>query len=153
MIASGTFRSKAAGPLEFVKSPDKGTPGVKVIVQFKEGPDAGSTLEWIGWLSDKTTARTGESLGYMGYDGSDPASVMRNEFISVVEHEEYTKTDGSVAKRPRIQWINDPNGAGGRMVPMSATEVVGAQDRLKAAMLAAKAKAAAPVNEEDIPRF
>jgi hypothetical protein len=152
MIATGSFASKAAGPLEFIKSPDKGTPGVKVVVELKAGPNIGERIEWIGWLTDKTTVRTGESLGIMGYDGNDAASVMKKEFIAVIEHETYKNAAGEDKTRARVAWINDPSG-GGRLDPMTAPEVAGAKERLKAAMTAAKAKASKPVDPDSEPRF
>ena len=138
MIATGNFAAKGAAPLEFVKSPEKGTPGVKVAVELKAGPNTGERIEWVGWLTDKTTHRTGESLTLMGYDGSDPATVTRKEFIAVIEHETYNNAAGEQKTRARVAWINDPSG-GGRMDPMTAPEVAGAKERLKAAMAAAKA--------------
>lgn len=152
MIKTGSFAAKAAGPLEFVKSPEKGTPGVKVTVELKAGENLGERIEWIGWLTDATTVRTSESLALMGYDGSDPESVMRKEFIAVIEHESYTNKAGESKQRPRVAWINDPSG-GGRMDPMTTPEIAGAKERIKAALAAAKAKAAKPTNPEDEPRF
>lgn len=152
MIGTGSFIAKAAAPLEFVKSPEKGTPGVKVQVELKAGPNSGERIEWIGWLTDATTQRTGESLSLMGYDGSDPSSVMGKEFVAVVEHESYTNKAGEAKARPRVAWINDPSG-GGRMDPMTAPEVAGAKERLKSAMLAAKNKTPKAVSPEDEPRF
>ena len=139
---------KAAGPAEFVKSPEKETPGVKVICEYLDGPNKGSTIEWIGWLSEKTVARTGESLALMGYDGSDPASVTKHKFQGVTELEDYTNTAGETKQRPRLQWINGAS----RMVPMNGAEIAGAKDRLKSAIMALKAKAPA-ASPEDEPRF
>lgn len=152
MIGTGSFAARAAAPLEFVKSPEKGTPGVSVHIELRAGPHMGERIEWIGWLTDATTARTGESLSFMGYDGSDPASVMQREFIAVVEQETYTNKAGESKVRPRVAWINDPSG-GGRMDPMTAPEVAGAKERLKAALTAAKSKAVKAVSAEDEPRF
>jgi hypothetical protein len=149
---TGSFAAKAAKPLEFIKSPEKGTPGVKVLVEIKAGPSSGERIEWIGWLTDKTTQRTGESLTLMGYDGESPESVMKKDFIAVIEKEQYKNTAGEDKERFRVAWINDPSG-GGRLDPMNAAEVTGAKERLKAAMTAAKAKASKPTNAEDEPRF
>lgn len=148
MIASGTFRMKATKALEFVKSPEKGTPGVSVTCTYLSGPNAGSTIEWVGWLSDKTTARTSESLATMGYDGEDPSTVTRNEWDGVTEDEEYEKADGTKGTRPRLMWVN----GGSRMVAMSAAEISGAKDRLRSALTAARAKAApAEAPAADVP--
>ena len=153
MIATGSFAAKAAGPLEMVKSPEKGTPAAKVVIELKAGPNVGERIEWLGWLTDKTTERTAESLALMGYDGSNELSVMNKEFIAVIEHEEYTNKAGEKKMRPRVAWINDPSG-GGRLDPMTATEVAGSKERLKAALTAAKAKAGkAVVKDDDAPDF
>lgn len=152
MIGTGSFAAKAASPLEFVKSPEKGTPGVQVVVELKAGPNVGERITWIGWLTEATTARTGESLSYMGYDGSDPSSVMKKEFIAVIEHETYQNTAGETKTRARVAWINDPSG-GGRMAPMTGPEIAGAKERLAAALTAAKSKKTATGNPADDPKF
>jgi hypothetical protein len=136
-IESGTYTMKATGPAKLVKSPEKGTPGIEVICQYMDGPNVGKTIEWIGWLTEQTIARTGESLGHMGYDGSDLSTVTRQCFQGVTEYETYDKTDGSQGERPRLKWINGAS----RMESMSPAEMTGAKDRLRAAMLAVKAKA------------
>ncbi len=59
MIRTGSFAARAAAPLEFVKSPERGTPGVQVHIELKAGPNMGERIEWIGWLTDATMARTG----------------------------------------------------------------------------------------------
>lgn len=147
MLQSGTYTMQAAGPGELMKSPEKETPGVRVICRYLDGPNEGQTIEWIGWLSDKAIARTGESLVNMGYDGEDLSTVTRNKFQGVTEDEEYDKADGSKGTRARLKWIN----GGSRMVAMSAPEATGAKDRLKAAMLAAKAAKPAAPPAEDVP--
>ena len=148
-IVSGTFEMVAAGPLEMVASPEKGTPGVRVYCKYIDGPNKDQTIEWIGWLSEKTSVRTGESLANMGYDGEDPSTVTRSKFQGVTEEEEYTKADGSTGSRPRLKWINGTS----RMVVMSGAELAGAKDRLKAAMLAAKAKAGNSAAAESEVKF
>lgn len=152
MIGTGSFAAKAASPLEFIKSPEKGTPGVTVAIELKAGPNMGERIQWVGWLTDATEVRTGESLALMGYDGESPDSVMRKEFIAVIEHEEYKNKDGATKTRARVAWINDPSG-GGRLDPMTAPEMADAKARLKVAMLAMRAKAAKPASAEDEPRF
>lgn len=152
MLSEGKFLSRGSD-LKFGNFGEKGTPGVQVTMTMKEGPDVGLSIEWIGWLTEKTSARTGESLALMGYDGSDDTTVGKRDVVSVIEHEPYTKKDGTPATRARVQWINDP-AAGGQFVAMNAAEVAGAKERLKAAMLAAKAaKPAAAVDPEDELRF
>lgn len=150
MIATGSYRARGIS-LDFIESPEKQTPGVKVVLRLEEGPDKGSNIEWIGWLSEKTIQRTGESLSLFGHDGEDASTITRNEVIAVIEHEEYTRKNGEVAHRPRVSWINDPSGAG-RFVQMGPAAVAGAKERIKAAMMAAKAKKPA-VDPADEPRF
>src|SRR5271166_4957657 len=110
MIGTGTFAARGVSHIEWSKSPEKGTPCAKVMVELKAGPNSGERIEWIGWLTEATTSRTGESLTLMGYDGKDDASVTGKEFLAVIEHEEYQNKAGETKSRARIAWINDPSG-------------------------------------------
>lgn len=151
-IESGTYTMKAAGPAEMVKSPEKGTPGVKVVCLYMDGPNVNKTIEWMGWLTEQTMARTAESMAHMGYDGSDLSTVTRQCFQGVTEYETYDKADGGQGERARLKWINGAS----RMVSMSAGEQAGAKERLKSAFLAAKAKASTPTpahDDADEPAF
>jgi hypothetical protein len=146
-----TTKARASGPLSWITSPEKGTPGVEVTFRLLEGPDKDATIRWVGWLSDSTVSRTQESLGLMGYDGDRDESIQGNEVNLVIEDEEYPKKDGSTGRRPRVRWVNSLSGGGG-FEPMSAAQISGAKERLKAAALAAKSKKpAAPAAEE--PQF
>jgi hypothetical protein len=151
MIASGTFAARGTS-LKFAKSPDKGTECVVVMMRLLDGPDKDATIDWVGWLTDKTTARTQEALALMGYDFHDDASVTKNTVQVVIEHEEYERANGEKGLRPRVAWVNNPSGAG-RFDTMGAVEVAGVKERMKAAALAAKNKAGAPVSDADEPRF
>lgn len=148
MIASGSYKARGT-ELRFSKSPDKGTECAVVVLRLEDGPDKGAHIEWVGWLTEKTVERTGASLTLMGYDGNDPATVGKNEVSAVVEHESFTRANGEQSVRARVAWINDPNGAG-RFQQMTAPEIAGAKDRLRAAMMAfkAKANALAPADEK-----
>ena len=86
----------------------------------------------------------------------DPHSVVNGpEFDAVIEHEDYPAANGQTFQRARVQWINDPNGGSAGFVPMGATEVQSAKERLRIAAAAVKAKklgqstlAPAPFEEE-----
>lgn len=151
MLATGSYDAKGVS-LSFGKSPEKGTPCVIVKLQLLEGPDKGATTEWVGWLTENTEARTGESLRLMGYDGVNDASVGANVFSAVIEHEPYTKADGTPAERDRVAWVN-ARGAAGRFQQMSSAEVSGAKERLKAAMTALKAKSPVSAAADDDVKF
>jgi hypothetical protein len=141
MISQGSFRARATS-LTFGKSPEKGTPCAIVMFLLQEGPEAGHSIEWIGYLTEKTEQQTAESMSRCGYDGGKDETICRNEVQLVIENESYTNKAGETKERPRVRWINDLSGAG-RFESMTGAEVAGVKDRLKAAMLAAKAKAAA----------
>lgn len=154
MIATGNYRARGIAG-RFSKSPEKGTPCVEVDLRLEEGPDKGAHITWVGWLTDGTIARTAEALGLMGADIDDLSTVGRQEVVAAIEHETFTRKNGEQGQRPRVAWINDPKG-GGRMEPLSAPEISGVKERLKAAAMAARAKAGAPpaaVNPDDEPRF
>jgi hypothetical protein len=155
MIAFGSFRARATS-LTYGKSPEKGTPCAIVMFLLSEGPDAGHSIEWIGYLTEKTEMATAESLARCGYDGSDDSTIGRNEVQIVIDGEDYTNKAGETKQRSRVRWINDLSGAG-RFDAMAPHEVVGVKERLKAAMLASRAKAAAakgqPAGGVDEPNF
>jgi hypothetical protein len=157
MIATGTFKMRGCSDLETVKSSKKETEGVRVIVQLEEGPDKGSTIEWIGWLGPNSIERTSESLRIMGFDGEDKGSVKKNVFSGVLEKESYDRTTDSgetvTNEKVVLRWVNDPNAAGGRFLQTSPAESAGIMQRLKAAALAAKNHAKAAVAPEDEPNF
>jgi len=141
MIAAGNYVAKAKS-LAYGKSPEKGTPCAIVQLVLQDGPDMGATVEWIGWLTEKTEAKTAESMALMGYDGIRDESIVRNNVQVVIEHEHYMNVAGEQKTRVRVAWINDPSAAG-RFETLAPGEVTGIKQRLQAAMIAAKAKAAA----------
>lgn len=133
MIAEGTFMARASGPVQFVKSPEKGTPGLVVTFLLKDGPDAGQRVDWTPWLSENTEARIAESLTLMGYDGERDDSVTRNDVLVVVRQEVNPKDGKSY---PRVAFVNDPNRA--RFELLAGAELTGVKQRLKAAAMASK---------------
>ena len=59
MISSGTFKAHGV-KIGMAASSQKGTEAVVVSLELDEGPDKGSRIDWVGWLSEKTAARTAE---------------------------------------------------------------------------------------------
>lgn len=150
----GNYRARAIAPVVFQKSSKQETPGATVSVRLEEGPNKGSILEWTGWLSEKSKPRTVEALIAMGFDGDDPASVQKNEVIAVVDNEtsEYTNDAGEKKTRTeaRVQWINDPNRAGGaKFIALTDAERASIAGDLRAAVAAQKA--AAPSDPLEFP--
>lgn len=131
MIPAGTHKAKAvSATLE--KSPEKGTQNAHVKFQL----ESGETLDWYGYFTEKTEARTIEALLLCGWDGQDFVTfrgVTTNVVHVVVEHETY---NGQT--RAKIAWVNDPNRTvGGK--PMEAAEVSSFADRMRAKVAALKA--------------
>ena len=115
MIAQGTYRAKAREAA--LAESSKGTPEIAVEFVMCAPEMEGQTITWHGYLSEKTEARTIESLrlcGWKGDDLTDLAGLDSNEVNIVVEHEEY---EGET--HARVKWVNR---AGGLAVkaPMSA---------------------------------
>lgn len=109
MINAGSFKARATGPLVVGESSVKKTPCVTVTLRLEDGPDAGSLIEWVGWLGEKSKARTAESLALMGFDGTDPSTVTRQEVVAVIDHEtNVSETTGKSFTEARVKWINDP---------------------------------------------
>ena len=102
-----------------------------------EGPQKNQTLEWTGWLTEGTKARTAESLAVMGFDGTD-LSRLPNEVIAVVEDEEWTDKNGEKHSTPRVRWINDPKRGGARFAAMEPTQKQEMLAQLRGLILAGK---------------
>src|SRR6266496_3126842 len=89
-----------------IESSKKNTPGVTAVLSVDEdGPMKGATIEWTGWLTDATKARTAESLSLLGCVDEDLLRISQSEepvpiknpqgVIIVCEDEEYEKNDGT----------------------------------------------------------
>jgi hypothetical protein len=94
MIPEGTFSAVARGGT-LSESENKKTPQVVVSFEITTAEHAGTTINWFGFLTDKTTERTIESLRYAGWKGSDLADLSdlakpdTPVVELVIEHEEY----------------------------------------------------------------
>lgn len=131
MLNPGTYKARAvSAALE--KSAQKGTEQVNVTFRT----ESGETIHWIGFFTEKTQARTIESLMLCGWNGDDFATfagVDKNDVNIVVEHEMY---EGK--SRARVAWVNDPNRpVGGK--PMEQAEVMSFAERMRAQVAALKA--------------
>lgn len=104
------------------KSPKKGTG--YVAVRFKD--DVGDTITAYLYTSDAALGRTVETLEALGWsveaNNGDVSTLHETQLLVgakaeiVVENEEY---EGKV--RPKVKWINDPNG-GGRAEGMAPSD-------------------------------
>ena len=76
---------------------------------------------WMGYFTDKTEARTIESLQHMGYQGDDLtefanldragcASLLPNTVEIVCEPESYTDDQGNERTVLKVQWVNRVGG-------------------------------------------
>jgi hypothetical protein len=79
------------------------------------------TPAWMGYFTDKSEARTVESLQHMGYEGDDLsdfadldrdgcARLLPTPVELVCEPESYTDEQGNTTDRLRIQWVNRVGG-------------------------------------------
>jgi hypothetical protein len=104
----------------------------------QEGPQKGQTVEWVGYLTDKTKDRTAESLVLCGFDGTDSTTIGKNEVLLVIEHEDYTpdptptNPNPAAQKRAKVQWINDPARGGAGMVALEGAELAQVDADLRA---------------------
>jgi len=135
MITPGTHKARAVSAA-MEKSQTKGTEQVRVT--FKVGDD---TIDWYGYFTEKTEARTLDSLMLCGWDGQDFVTfngITKNDVNIVCENEDY---EGKT--RVKVQWVNDPNRTvGGK--PMEANEVASFADRMRAKVAALKASKGQP---------
>jgi hypothetical protein len=126
MIAEGMYKARGTS-LYVGKSGQKGTLGATVVFGItQDGPQKGQLIEWIGWLTEGAKSRTGEALVLCGYDGTDPASIGKNEVLLVVEHEDVPADPNNPTapprKRAKVAWVNDPARGGMGMVPLDGAE-------------------------------
>lgn len=108
MINAGTYRAHATrAELGETK---KGDPQVAVTFRIiDDGEAAGQELTWYGYFTEKTKARTLESLVHAGWDGDDIDTLDglgTTEVSIVVAHEEYNGRTSA-----RIQWVNAIGGS------------------------------------------
>jgi hypothetical protein len=147
MIPSGNHRAKAVKGT-YYKSGKKGTPGVRVAFKVIGGEADGQHVNWDGWYTEGTTARTIESLRHCGctFPGDDItnlAGLDTNEVELVVEHEDFTYEEGERAgetvTRAKVAWVN---GAGGiaEEQKMDDKERTIFAAKMKGALVAARAR-------------
>jgi len=114
-----------------------GDPQVAVLFEITEGEETGKVLTWHGFFTEKTTARTIESLRHCGWQGNDLDKISPDDLtaaVSIVVEEESYK--GKVYDK--IQYVNRL-GAGlavkTRMDPSAAASFAA---RMKGACMAVK---------------
>jgi hypothetical protein len=127
------------------ESKEKHTKFWNVVLRIEdEGPSKGQFAEWQGYLTEKTTARTLESLSHMGFDGSTPESIGKNLVYVDIEHETYPEKDdqgqptGKTITRHRVAWVNGSVG-GNRFAELDATKALQAKEELRSLMMAFQA--------------
>jgi len=139
MLADGKYKARAQ-TLD-VSITSKGTEQVVVWFDVVEGPCAGESAPWFGYLTPKARGRTLEALVYMGVrdvGDLDFSGYNRNVVEIVVEQNEYQgKT------RARVQWVNKIGTAIGAPLDGSARKTLAA----KLGPLFEEAKAKVTVNE------
>lgn len=112
-LERGYYAAKATStPILFGLSKNNNT---EIAVEFEILDESfrGEVITWVGHFTDKTAARTIESLQIAGWQGDDlseladvPANQMLTDEVSLtVEGEEY---EGKW--RPKVQWVNRPGG-------------------------------------------
>jgi hypothetical protein len=135
IIEEGTHLARGV-ELSFVVE-STGTEAAQVLFQLEDG----RRIAWKGWMTEKTTARTAESLALCGYDGEHDESISLKQVQLVIEHEEYTTDQGEVRVSAKIRWVNDPQRAVSSGTPMTPAQATVAKQRLRGLVLSAtKAK-------------
>lgn len=138
-LPEGKFAAVARGAVLSESSKSK-TPQVVVTFEITTAEYAGTTIDWFGFLTDKTTERTIESLRYAGWKGSDLADLSDLGKTDtpvveiVIEHEEY---EGK--SRPKVQWVNRV-GRGGKALPAADAKKLAAKMRKAIAVVDQKLK-------------
>lgn len=148
-MQQATYRARAAG-VGFGTS-SKGNTQIGVTMEVTEGEFAGLQITWIGHFTDKTSARTIESLQHMGWQGDDLAELdaldaagcqrlLAQEVEIVCKPEEY---NGEWSLR--VQWVNAIGG--GRFTfkePVTGSGLKAFAAQMKATVRSVKASGGAP---------
>jgi hypothetical protein len=140
MIPEGNYLARGVSMSEG-KSKDKGTLGITVVFNItQDGPQKGQMIEWTGWLTDKSKARTAESLVLCGFDGTDHKTIGARDVLLVVEHEDVppdpNNPNAPTRKRARVSWVNDPARGGMGMVPLDGAEQAQVMSELRGLIFA-----------------
>ncbi len=107
MIREGQWRAR--GCQAALGAAKNGTKQIGVDLVILDGPNEGHHITWYGYFTDGTFERTLESLGYLGWEGSDISDLRgigKKEVMIVIEHE----PDLNGELRARVKWINEIGG-------------------------------------------
>lgn len=136
-LSEGNFKAKATALS--MKKASTGNKFVAVTFRLVDGPDAGKTINWQGYLTKGTQERTIKALNAMGFDGEKLESCTR-EVLVVIENEEYVTEAGEKQIRARVKWVNDPNWSGGFGEELNKGEEASMMNELRGLHLSAKAE-------------
>lgn len=164
-ITEGTKTGKALAA-RFVKSPEKGTPGIEVAFEFME-PSTGALerLMWIGWLSERAIENTmnvlTNILGCNGNEQTDENGVFKDpkfldygrEVALVVELEKYLDKDNNEKFSPKIKWVNTLGGSKFANVEPETVKSELAQVGFKAAFLASRGSTGMPMPAKEVKNY
>jgi hypothetical protein len=110
----------------------KGGEQIAVLFEILEGPDAGNSVTWFGYFTEKTVDRTIEALRYCGMEGDDLSAIreLPNKVQIVVEHETY---EGKT--RAKVAWVNQLGGGAIKLNnPMDDRELKSFSARMRSAV-------------------
>jgi len=118
MIKAGRYMAKVNGAVVLGTSSQKGTPFIEFYLTVVKGDEAGQSVRYTGYFSDKTARRTVQSLQYCGWKGDDLGvfadgtlhGLDGSEVEIDVEIEPYTSSTGEEREAPRVAWINKSGG-------------------------------------------
>lgn len=133
MIQPGKYRARAQAPSVSFGVSKNGNEQVAITFDLLDENDqpSGETIAWIGTFTEKTMARTLESVANCGWDMSTGTSqvdtVEANVVELVIEHEEYEGRD-----RARVKWINRLGRAFSFETPLDQRAKAGLFARIKA---------------------
>lgn len=148
----GTFQARAiASESGLRESPEKKTKFFSILFEIVEGEHKGERFEWKGWLTEKASPRTIDSLLYCGFEGDDlnnPKGIDTNIVPIVLDEEPYTTDAGEERIATRVAWVNDPNRRVGLGVPIAEPEAKSFADTMKGAIMAQREKRGQPVPDD-----
>lgn len=141
MIPEGIYQARGLSLLAAESSKSK-TP--VMVINFRietEGTSKGAMIEYDGYLTPGTQARTIESLYACGWDGENASTISTNLVNIVIEHEDQVDKDNKPTGRKvaRVRWVNDLERGGGRYAAVDAGRAQQMMQEAKGLLLQHKA--------------
>lgn len=111
-IQPGTYTARATSAVLAFTNNGSEQVAVAFVLLDSESKPTNVHVTWYGYFTDKTTARTIESLRHCGWQGDDfsDLSTVGTQDVEIVVDDERDDRDGTM--RTRVRWVNSLGSSG-----------------------------------------